>query len=117
MTPPIARIAVATRNGQQIDLHFGHAEAFHIFAVDGQKVAFLEQREVAHYCQGGIGDEDQREVILRTLADCQALFVARVGGGPAERLRAAGIEPVTDFPYADPLSAMNTWLTARGAPA
>ncbi|MBP5987820.1 MAG: dinitrogenase iron-molybdenum cofactor biosynthesis protein [Azonexus sp.] len=113
MTSPEYRVAVATKNGQQIDLHFGHAEAFAIYAVRDGAASFLENREVEHYCQGGHGDDDKREAILRALADCRALFVARVGGGPAGRLRDAGIEPVDDYPYGAPEASIAAWLAGR----
>lgn len=112
MTPPDFLVAVATKTGQQIDLHFGHADAFAIYRVSDGAIAFLENRAVEHYCQGGYGDEDKREAILRALADCRAVFLARVGDGPAKRLRDAGIEPVTDYPYGEPSEAIATWTAA-----
>lgn len=113
MTATTFLVAVATKNGQQIDLHFGHAEAFAIYTVNGNDIAFLENRAVEHYCQGGYGDEDKREAILRALADCRAVFLARVGDGPAKRLRDAGIEPVSDYPYGVPEASIAAWLGAR----
>ncbi|MFZ2972754.1 MAG: NifB/NifX family molybdenum-iron cluster-binding protein [Ferribacterium limneticum] len=110
---PDCLIAVATKTGQQIDMHFGHADDFAIYAVRNGTVAFLEKREVEHYCQGGHGDEDKREVILRALADCRALFVARIGGGPGTRLREAGIEPVDDYPYGAPEASIVAWLASQ----
>ena len=44
------------------------------------------------------------------LADCRAVFLARVGDGPVKRLRDAGIEPVTDYPYGAPEAAIASWL-------
>ena len=110
MTAPDILVAVATKTGQQIDLHFGHADAFAIYRVTGESIAFLENRDVEHYCQGGFGDDDKREAILRALADCRAVLLARVGDGPAKRLRDAGIEPVTDYPYGTPEAAIASWL-------
>ena len=110
---PDCLIAVATKTGQQIDMHFGHADDFAIYAVRNGTVAFLETRKVEHYCQGGHGDEDKREVILRALADCRALFVARIGGGPGTRLREAGIAPVDAYPYGAPEASILDWLTSR----
>lgn len=106
-------VAVATKSGQQIDLHFGHADAFAIYHVSGGSVAFHENRAVEHYCQGGYGDDDKREAILRALADCRAVFLARVGDGPAKRLREAGIEPVTAFPYGEPVESIANWLSSQ----
>ena len=109
------RVAVATKNRVQIDEHFGHADEFKIYAVGPDGIAFEEVRVVEHYCQGGFGDEDKREVILRALADCTALFCAKVGDGPAKRLREAGIEPVGDYPYGAIEDSLRAWFARRPA--
>lgn len=111
-TAPL-RVAVATKNQAQIDLHFGHADDFNVYTVDGGKVTFLEKRVVEHYCQGGYGDEDKREVILRALADCSALFAARIGDGPKGKLAAAGIEPVDAFPHGAIEDSIREWQAAK----
>ena len=102
-------VAVATTGQGQIDQHFGHADAFSVYAVGTDGVRFIEVREVEHYCQGGYGDEDKREVILRALADCRALFVARVGDGPRAKLEKAGIEPVDDYPFGAIEESIAAW--------
>lgn len=107
------RVAVATKNTLQIDEHFGHADEFKIYQVGPAGVAFEEVRVVEHYCQGGYGDEDKREVILRALADCKALFVARVGDGPGKRLREAGIEPVDAYPFGAIDASLTDWHAKR----
>lgn len=107
------RVAVASTDGRAIDMHFGHADAFRVYRVDAAGVHFLESRTVEHYCQGGYGDEDKREVILRALADCSALFIARAGEGPKARLREAGIEPVDTYPFALIGPAISEWLALR----
>lgn len=106
-------VAVATKDRQQIDQHFGHADVFAIYALDTSGAIFAETREVAHYCQGGYGDEDKREVILRTLADCSALFTARIGDGPRSRLAAAGITAVDDYPYGAIEPSLCDWFGKR----
>lgn len=108
-------VAIATKNQTQIDLHFGHADDFNVYQVSGDAISLLETRQVEHYCQGGHGDEDKREVILRALADCQALFAARIGDGPKKRLADAGIEPVDDYPYGAIEASILEWLAARPA--
>lgn len=102
-------VAVATTGNGQIDQHFGHADAFSVYAVGTDGVRFIEAREVEHYCQGGYGDEDKREVILRALADCCALFVARVGDGPRAKLEKAGIRPVDDYPFGAIEESIAAW--------
>ena len=74
---------------------------------------FVEERLVEHYCQGGYGDEDKREAILRALADCAACFVARVGDGPREKLAGAGIEAVSDYPFSLVEPSLQEWFAGR----
>ncbi len=102
-------VAVATKGDDQINEHFGHADSFAIYEVGASGVNFVEQRLVEHYCQGGYGDEDKREAILRTLAGCAACFVARIGNGPSERLAAAGIEAVSEYPYGAIEASLIAW--------
>ncbi|HTH39442.1 MAG TPA: NifB/NifX family molybdenum-iron cluster-binding protein [Rhodocyclaceae bacterium] len=114
MTSPL-RVAVATKNKVQIDEHFGHADEFKIYLVGPEGPVLEEVRLVEHYCQGGYGDEDKREVILRALADCQALFVAKVGDGPAQRLRDAGIAPIGDYAYGAIDASLMDWYRKQAA--
>jgi len=103
-------IAVATKGSGLINVHFGHADIFRIYEVSTAGVNFVETREVEHYCQGGYGDEDKREAILRALADCKACFVARVGDGPRAKLAGAGIEAVSDYPYGAIEESVLAWF-------
>ncbi|MFD2113786.1 NifB/NifX family molybdenum-iron cluster-binding protein [Thiorhodococcus fuscus] len=102
-------VAVATKGNVQIDQHFGHADDFKIYAVGSNGVRYIETRVVEHYCQGGYGDEDTWAIILRALADCSALFVARIGDGPRAKLTAAGIRPIDDYPFEAIEEAIAAW--------
>ncbi len=106
-------VAVATKDRLQINEHFGHADEFKIYRVGPAGLGFVEVRVVEHYCQGGYGDEDKREVILRALADCAALFVARVGDGPRAKLLDAGIQPVDSYPYGEIEASLTAWYKNR----
>jgi len=106
-------VAVATKGDNQINLHFGHADDFAVYEVSGAAVRFVDTRKVEHYCQGGYGDEDKREVILRALADCKALFVARVGDGPKAKLASAGIEPVDGYAFGLIEPSLSDWYAKR----
>jgi hypothetical protein len=103
-------VAVATKGDGAISQHFGHADDFKVYAAGPSGVRFIEMRTVEQYCQGGAGDEDKRDVILRALADCAALFVARVGDGPRAKLTAAGIEPVDSYPFAAIEESITDWF-------
>lgn len=107
------KIAVATKGHGQIDLHFGHADDFHVYEVDKEGIRFVEKRTVEHYCQGGFGDEDKREVIIRALSDCTGLLVAKVGDGPKKRLQDAGIEASDEFAYGATEESLRAWYAAR----
>jgi nitrogen fixation protein NifB len=112
-TMPTVRVAVASKGEGQIDIHFGHADRFAIYDLDAAGPRYVEQREVEHYCQGGYGDEDKREVILRALADCMACFIARVGEGPREKLAGAGIQAVDAYPYGAVEASIMDWYRKR----
>jgi nitrogen fixation protein NifB len=90
-------IAVATKGGGRINEHFGHAKEFQIYEVSAAGSKFVGHRRVDNYCQGGYAEEDSLETVVRAINDCQAVFVARIGGCPREGLKRAGIEPVDRF--------------------
>lgn len=111
------RVAVASKNGSQIDVHFGHAEIFSIYDIDAAGPRLVDQRLVEHYCQGGYGDDDKRDAILRAIADCRACFVARAGDGPRARLAAAGIAPVCDYPFGAVEESLSDWFRQHASAA
>lgn len=108
-------VGVASKGDGLINEHFGHADSFLIYSVAADGVGFVEVRQVEHYCQGGYGDEDKREAIMRALADCAACFVARIGDGPRAKLAAAGIQAVSDYPYGAIEESLMTWFVSSRA--
>jgi lactoylglutathione lyase len=84
------RIAVASKDDIRIDQHFGHAESFLVYDVTADGVTALGRREIAAHAEGE--DEDPRQTILRMLADCKILLVAKIGPNPQSQLAAVGIE-------------------------
>lgn len=91
---PVWRVAVASKSGMLVDVHFGHANTFYIYESDGKTVCFIERRDVNRYC-GGKADcdqtQEQKESVLDVVADCQAVTALRIGEAPSRRLEAAGI--------------------------
>lgn len=106
------RVAVASKEGVAVDEHFGHAKHFSIYNVGEAGCSLIEKREVDHYCLGGHGDRSALEKILDTIEDCDAVFVARVGDGPAEKLRKRGVEPVADYPWEEVEPALTAWFSS-----
>lgn len=93
------RLAVASKEGQAISEHFGHAKRFFVYAADPQGCRLLETRDVAHYCLGNSASQSAMAGILETIKDCQAVFVARIGDGPTEKLAAIGVAAVAGYAW------------------
>ncbi len=92
-------IAVATKGSGRVNEHFGHAKEFQIYELSTKGAKFVGHRRVDLYCQGGYGDEDSLETVIRAINDCAAVFVAKIGGCPKDSLIAAGIEPVDQYAF------------------
>ncbi|WP_174202156.1 nitrogenase cofactor biosynthesis protein NifB [Methyloceanibacter sp. wino2] len=90
-------IAVATKGGGRINEHFGHAKEFQIYEVSTAGAKFVGHRRVDLYCQGGYGEEDALETVIRAIQDCTAVFVSKIGGCPKNDLKEAGIDPVDEY--------------------
>ncbi len=92
-------IAVATKGSGLINEHFGHAKEFQVYELSTSGAKFVGHRRVDLYCQGGYGEEDSLETIIRAINDCHAVFVAKIGGCPKSDLIKVGIEPVDRFAH------------------
>jgi nitrogen fixation protein NifB len=92
-------VAVATKGSGLINEHFGHAKEFQIYELSTAGAKFVGHRRVDHYCQGGFGDEESLETVIRAINDCHAVFVAKIGGCPKADLVTAGIDPVDQFAH------------------
>lgn len=99
MSSTSLKLAVASKDGISINLHFGHAKEFWIFEVSGLKCCLLERRSVDHYCHGQTGDQSAMQKILATINDCSAVMVAKIGEGPVTKLAAIGVTAVDDYAY------------------
>jgi nitrogen fixation protein NifB len=90
-------IAVATKGSGRINEHFGHAKEFKVYEVSTAGAKFVGHRRVDNYCQGGFGEEERLEIVVRAINDCVAVFVSRIGNCPREGMKKAGIDPVDCF--------------------
>lgn len=84
------KIAVATSDGKNVDLHFGSAEIFLIFEIEEDSVNFIEMREKPKVTINN--HSDRWSVSLKLLKDCDTLFCSRIGCEPKEELQKEGIE-------------------------
>lgn len=99
MTEFPLKLAVAGKEGLGISEHFGHAKQFRVYNVTTESCILLETREVEHYCLGQTSSPTAMAGILESIKDCRAVFVAKVGDGPTEKLKAKGIIAVADYAY------------------
>lgn len=93
------KLAVATKDGMSINLHFGHATRFWVYEVTPDACKLLEQRDVDHYCHGQHGSQSAMQKILQTINDCHGVFVAMIGEGPTEKLKAIGVKAISDYAH------------------
>ncbi|MBD2499889.1 nitrogenase cofactor biosynthesis protein NifB [Anabaena azotica] len=94
---PKILVAIATKGGGLVNQHFGHAKEFQVYEVDGREVRFISHRKVDHYCQGGYGEAATFDNIVKTIADCKAVLVSKIGESPKEKLLQAGIQAVEAY--------------------
>lgn len=89
------KFAISSKSGMNIDQHFGHAEEFYIYDYLEGEAKFIEKRNVSKYCTG-IEECDEHDdkiaKIIRTVEDCNAVLVLRVGFEPVKKLESHGIK-------------------------
>jgi nitrogen fixation protein NifB len=88
---PERLVAVCSRGGGRVNLHFGKATEFHVYGVGPEGIRFAGIRRADNYCLGGYGESERLDTILGVLEDVSALLCVKIGDGPRRRLEAAGI--------------------------
>jgi predicted Fe-Mo cluster-binding NifX family protein len=87
-------IAVASKDGREINQHFGHAERFLIFAVDGDSITLVDEKHVERYCSYDEAHPLRGHVlraIVEALQGCRAIACSQVGQAPQEEMARLGI--------------------------
>ena len=90
------RFAVVSKDGVNVDEHFGKAGRFLIFDLDDQ-LRLADFRPSETLSTGDPDhpfDPDKFERVSDLLKDCSKVYVTRIGDKPAAKLRELGIEPV-----------------------
>jgi predicted Fe-Mo cluster-binding NifX family protein len=86
-------IAVASKDGKEINQHFGHAERFLIYDVNDIDIKLVDEKKVERYCTY---DEAHplRGHVLRAISDalqgCQAIVCSQVGPAPQDEMSRLG---------------------------
>jgi lactoylglutathione lyase len=108
------RVAVASRRGERIDLHFGAAAEFTVFDVTAEGATLIGRRDIAGHALAE--DETERNTVCRMLADCKVLLVEKVGPNPQEMLARAGIEATNLYAGRPIAEALSELYAAKCAP-
>jgi lactoylglutathione lyase len=114
------RVAVATKEGVAVDLHFGHVRAFEVYEVDASGVTHLERRSIDQYCKEDDDRATRMKGILQVIGDCKGVLVARIGPVPKDMLAAAGLDAVDDYAFTaveDAVRAFGAAWRSRGSAA
>ncbi|MFI3226523.1 MAG: nitrogenase cofactor biosynthesis protein NifB [Clostridia bacterium] len=94
------KVAVATKSGTMVDVHFGQAKEFYIYYSDGENMEFIEKRNVDKYCSGAenCGDHDNKiDKIISVIGDCEYVYSLKIGQSPKEKLEARGIISISSY--------------------
>jgi nitrogen fixation protein NifB len=106
-------VAVASKAGGRINQHFGHASEFQVWEVDATGARFIGHRRVENYCQGGWGEDDALEDIIRTLEGVSAVLCSKIGRCPKQDLAAAGIAVSDAYAQQYIETALAAWFLDR----
>ena len=90
------KVAVASTDGKYVNVHFGMAERFSIYAL-GPQVTLIEDRVCEKLSSGDPGhpfDGFKFNKIADMLKDCKKVYVADIGAVPEKELKARGLEVV-----------------------
>ncbi len=88
-------IAVASKDGREINQHFGHAERFLIYDVEGESMHLVDEKKVERYCSY-VPEHPLRGHLLRAIADalkgCRAIVCSQIGECPQQEMANLGVE-------------------------
>ncbi|MGE5504189.1 MAG: nitrogenase cofactor biosynthesis protein NifB [Actinomycetota bacterium] len=114
-TAPPRLVAVCSKGGGRINQHFGHAREFQVFEVDAKGVRFVGHRKAEAYCQGGYGEDESLEVVIKALAGIDTVFCSKIGRCPKDDLARAGITAVDAYPFDYVETAVAAWYAEQTA--
>jgi len=93
------KVAFATSDRRQVDQHFGAARSFAIYAVDLERIGFVEASEFGQTIMDG--NEDKLAAKIAALDGCAAVYVQAIGASAIRQLKERGIQPMKVPPGAE----------------
>lgn len=86
------RIAIASSDGESVNIHYGKSSFFYIYSIDDESgYNLIEKRSVVPVCQDGSHEKSAMEKSVRQFRDCKYVIASRIGPGAAQILTSAGI--------------------------
>lgn len=108
----MARIALASRDGVNVNEHFGRAVFFRIYDLSGGGYSFAESRDAVAACQHmRTHSKTDFDTVIELLSDCDALLVEKIGEGAAAYLISKGMRV---FEVSGSIDGVLTKLTEDG---
>ena len=85
------RVALASSDGRNVDVHYGKSEKFFVYALDEEGYDFVEERSVKPVCMDGSHLKQSMEESVKRFADCRYVVASRIGAGASASLTLGGI--------------------------
>jgi predicted Fe-Mo cluster-binding NifX family protein len=86
------KIAVASSDGIVVNQHFGHADTFFIYEINGEEFRKTDDiRRVEPVCNGGNHDDAKLLGNMGLFKDCKYIIVSRIGTYAAMQAEKLGI--------------------------
>lgn len=92
------KVAVATLNGDAVDLHFGQAKKFLVFQVEGAKITEMEPiaiEPMPNVALSGDAHKGKLEMLAEALRGCDIVVAMSFGTPAKEYLKEEGIQSYT----------------------
>ncbi|MER2622918.1 MAG: NifB/NifX family molybdenum-iron cluster-binding protein [Accumulibacter sp.] len=86
------RVAFASNDRSTVNQHFGAAEGFAIYALDGERAQLVELVEFPPESMDG--NENRLPAKIGTLTGCAAVYCLAAGASAVKQLLAAGVQPI-----------------------
>ncbi len=86
------RVAFASNDRSTVNQHFGAAEGFAVYSVDGERARLVE---IVEFPPAAMEDNEGRlPARVASLAGCAAVYCLAAGASAVKQLLAAGVQPV-----------------------
>ena len=87
------RIAIASSNGETVDMHFWQATSFLIYEIGDEGASFVEDRAIENVKDENEHSMQNMEKRAKILSDCKAVFFLKIGMRSSRYLYEHGIKP------------------------